>query len=72
MTSKTDINQLHINCTNCTRTARQLNVFDDTFVFFATPNPTLKNQKEPPSNRAKIAVDIDRQDTTEITLAHNI
>ena len=87
MKCKTDINQLHINCTNCTMTARQLNAFTHftnvfngvrdyfvvggTFVFFATHSPTLKNPKEPPSNRTRTSVNIDRRATTERTPACN-
>ena len=44
---------LHINCTNCTMTAGQPNAFGGTFVFFSTHKPTLKNPKEPPSQRTK-------------------
>ena len=51
--------------------ARQPNAFGGTSVFFATPSPTLKNPKNPPSNRTKTAVNIDRQDTTERTPACN-
>jgi hypothetical protein len=52
-------------------TARQLNAFGGTFVFFATHSPTLKNPNEPPSNRTKTSVNIDRRATTERTPAHN-
>jgi len=68
-------------------TARQLNAFTHftnvfngvrdyfvvggTFVFFATHSPTLKNPKEPPSNRTKTSVNIDRRATTERTPACN-
>jgi len=71
MKDKTDINQLHINCTNCTMIARQPHAFDGTFVFFATHRPTLKNPKEPPSHHTKTAVNIDRQAKTERTPACN-
>jgi len=52
-------------------TARQLNAFGGTFVFFATHSPTLKNPKEPPSNSTKTSVNIDRRATTERTPACN-
>ena len=45
MSDRTDINQLHINCTNCTMTAGQPNAFGGTFVFFSTHRPTLKKSK---------------------------
>lgn len=33
MRGKTDVNQLHINCTNCTMTAGQSDAFGGTFVY---------------------------------------
>ena len=53
MRGKTDINQLHINCTNCTTTVGQGNAFGGTFANSHRPVLKPKIAKEPPSNRTK-------------------
>ena len=57
--------QLHINCTNCTMTAGQPNAFGGTFVFFSTHRPTLKKSKRATKQPHQDTATIDKQSTTE-------
>ena len=73
MSGKTDINQLHINCTNCTMTAGvtrkqicgQPNAFGGTFVFFSTHRPTLKKFKRATKQPHQDTATMGRHSTTE-------
>jgi hypothetical protein len=65
MRGKSDINQLHINCTNCTTTAGQAKAFGGTFVFFSTHRPTLKKSKRATKQPHQDTPTMDGQSTTE-------
>ena len=71
MRGKADINQLHINCTNCTMTVGQPNAFGGTFVFFSTHRPTLKKSKRATKQPHQDTANMDRHCTTERTPAPN-
>ena len=65
MRGKTDINQLHINCTNCTMTAGQPTAFGGTFVFFSTHKQTLKKSKRATKQPHQDNATMDGHYTTE-------
>ena len=57
--------QLHINCTNCTMTAGQPNAFGGTFIFFPTHRPTLKKSKRATKQPHQDTATMDGQSTIE-------